>query len=88
MIDASGGEPVTIGAQTINGLVDVVDEEILVAQGFAGLVGKSVLVRVKTGAFSSLADGVTVTVRGTPYKARSIQQEGDGALTQVLCALD
>lgn len=88
MIDASGGEPVTIGSVTLNGLVDIVDEEMLVAQGFGSFIGKSVLVRVKTGAFPALADGVAVTVRAVAYKARAIQQEGDGALTQVLCATD
>lgn len=88
MIDGAGGEPVTIGVTTANGLVDIVDEEMLVTQGFGHMVGKSILVRVKTGAFAALAIGATVTVRGTAYKVHTIQQEGDGALTQILCAFD
>jgi len=88
MIDGAGGEPVTIGATTANGLVDVVDEEMLMTQGFGHMVGKSILLRVKTGTFAALAIGATVTVRNTAYKAHTIQQEGDGELTQVLCALN
>lgn len=83
LIAATGGRDCTIGAVTVKGLVDIIDEAYL-QDGSSTLQGKSVTVTVKTGAFATLAVGNTMTVDGVSYRVmRFDQAAGDGALTEI-----
>lgn len=70
------------------GVVDVADENDLAAFDGTGLTGKVTAVTVKTGVLRGLAEGATITIDGTDYRVISQHQQGDGALTRVLCARD
>lgn len=86
---ATAGEPVTLGATTVQALVDRSGEDVFRDDGGAPeLSGRSVIVTVKTGSLPGLATGVAITVDGSPYKVRRWQlAELDGALTQIQCVV-
>lgn len=83
------GVPVTVGAVTAKGIVDEEDADEL-ADSFPrgipprpeGVIGKSRIVRVKTGTFT-ITEGGDITVDGVAYKVHGHYQEGDGAVTRV-----
>lgn len=80
---ADAGVSVTVGATTVRGIQDSVDEEMLREQ-FPHLIGRVVTVRVKTGALVLAVNG-SITVDGVAYKIHSIAAIDDGAETLVSC---
>jgi len=90
LIDGAGGISMTVGATTAKVLVDEADEE-LIRDDAAVLVGRVVVIRAKTGTFSGLVEGATVTldhpVAATSYKVVKQHREGDGAVTRALLAI-
>ena len=78
------GVPVTLGATTANGVLDLTDIEEVRGEA-ATFTGKEIAVLVKTGTFAGLAQGATITVDGVVYKVLTAAQVDDGALTRVLC---
>jgi hypothetical protein len=82
MIDEFGVD-VTIGAVTAKGIVDRTDEELALA-GFSRGSGGAILVTVRTTTFPAIADGVAITVEGSPYKIGSHLKVGDGGITRIL----
>ncbi|OGS01539.1 MAG: hypothetical protein A2V88_02625 [Elusimicrobia bacterium RBG_16_66_12] len=82
------GVSITIGANTVLGLVDRTPDEILSGAG-AHSVGTRVEVTVKTGALPGIVPGAAVTVDGAALKVRDVQLAGkDGAFTQFSCATE
>lgn len=77
------GVTVTVGSTTGRGLVDVADDALL-RQEAADLVGKLVVVTVKTGVFT-LAPKAALTADSVAYKIHSIDRLDDGAYTRVVC---
>ena len=89
LIAATGGVDVTlveVGAVTVKGLVDTVDESLL-QDGTSDFQGQSTVVTVKTGAIATLAVGKEIIVDGVHYRVMRFRQTGDGALTEVNVAL-
>ncbi len=79
------GVPVTLGENTVRGLLDIADEEILDSGAPSPIIGKGVVFTLETGGLPGLAVGVTMTSEGATYKVRQMMQIGDGALTRALC---
>jgi hypothetical protein len=82
---ADMGVPVTVGAVTAKGLVNLAGQDVF--QGdMAPVKGKVVVMTVQTSAFPGIKSGDPVTVDGTTWTIRSVQPAGlDGALTQIAC---
>jgi hypothetical protein len=78
------GEDITLGANTTQGCVDIADQRILPGE-LVHLVGKVIAVWIKTGSLPGVMVGALLTLRGASYKIRERTQEGDGALTRLLC---
>lgn len=79
------GRPVTFAGVSGNGIVDDSDEELLADQ--AALVGRVIIVRVRTTAFPGLEVGVAGVVDGLAVTVREVIPEPlDAALSRVLCA--
>ena len=79
------GEPVTLGVNSTKALIDTPDEVLLQSLGQSGVIGKSILLTLKTGSLPGLTVGAVVTVRSITYKVRQPLAADDGALTKVLC---
>lgn len=77
-----GAVNVSVGAVTVKGLVDVVDES-LVTDSVSDLQGQSVVVTVKTGAIAGLSPGQTLIADGVTYRVMRTGQIDDGALTVI-----
>ena len=85
MLDAFG-EPVTLGATTVSGLVDRVGVEVLAGRDGPDLTSNRITVTVKTGSLPGLASNVTIAVGGVAYLVRERLPLDDGAFTQLHCA--
>jgi hypothetical protein len=72
-----GGRPVTIGAQTTQGLIDISDEELLLGEAVSG-VGQRIEVKVATGSLTGLVVGASVNVDGIVGTVKNIRQGEDG----------
>lgn len=81
---ADFGVPIAWAAVSGLGIVDVADEESMGAQA-GSFSGKERVVRLETERFAGLGEGETLTVDSVDYYVISVHQEGDGALTRVLC---
>jgi hypothetical protein len=83
---ADMGVDVTIGGNTVDGLLD--QEDTLTPDPETGLqvIVRQTVCRIKTGALAGVASGVLVTVDGTSYRIRDKRLEGDGALTVLVLA--
>lgn len=83
------GEPVTLGATTVQAIVD--RSGVDVHRDDAGepeLVGRAVTVSIKAGSLPGLATGATMTVDSTAYRVLWFREaELDGALTEIRCAV-
>lgn len=83
---AEFGADVTIGAETVKGLVDI--EAAHLVQSETYVQGKNVVAIIKTGSLAGLAVNATIIVDGVTYKVREhVPHDLDGALTKILCAL-
>lgn len=78
---------VVCGGVTLRCVVDRVDEEMLRGE-YAHLIGKAITVRCPTGLLPGLVIGAALTVDGVAFKAVAPLQEGDGAVTSFLCAVN
>lgn len=77
------GVPVTLGGVTVNGIVDLSDQDLYNADA-GQFTGKVQPVLVKTGALPGLAEHASITVDGTRYTVIQVRQEApDGAFTRV-----
>jgi hypothetical protein len=79
---AQFGVSVTVGATTVKGLVDIVDESLL-SDASVSFDGQSVQVTVKTGALPTLAVGSALVADGVSYRVMRVRQIDDGALTVI-----
>lgn len=77
------GEAVSIGASSTKGLVDYTSEEEFPGE-VAPVIGKAVVVTIKTGSLAGLAAGATFLIGATSYRVRQFLQIEDGALTKVI----
>lgn len=85
LLDEPGiGVDVTAGEATTKGILDTADEELLRGEG-THLIGKGIVVTLKTDSLPGLKIGDPITVDGRAYVVRDKLQTGDGALTRVLC---
>jgi hypothetical protein len=72
----------------IPGIVDYVGKDVLVSQGISGVSGTDIIVTVQTSKLpASLPNRTAVTVDGKAMRIRDSQQQGDGALTHLICEL-
>lgn len=80
------GVDITLGANTVKGLVDRADGRVLQGDGgMAAVIGRDVLVTLQTGSLAGLVVGASITVDGVSYKVASLLAVEDGELTQVIC---
>lgn len=79
------GVVVSAGGKTAKGLLDDADEEVLAGGGPAQLLGRSIVVTLRTGSID-VAAGSALTVNGTSYIARDIRKLDDGLLTRIFCS--
>lgn len=82
------GVAVVIGARpAIPGVVDYVGKDVLVSQGVGGVSATDIVVTVQTSALPTpLPNRSTLlTVDGKAMRLRDSQQQGDGALTHLIC---
>lgn len=81
--------PVLLEGVTANGIVDYSDAVTFRDNGIGGVINKAITVSVQTSAFPSLAlsnaTGLPVTVDGVAYTIRERLQQGDGAITHLMC---
>jgi hypothetical protein len=82
LIAATGGVDVTVGATTVKGHVDIVDESVLQGLGM-DIAAEVTQIMVKTGAFASLVEGTAITADGVVYTILRSQRMDDGALTLI-----
>lgn len=84
------GVPVLLAGMSdpIPGIVDYVGKDVLVSQGVNGVSGTDIVVTVQTSALGGSPRNKTLlTVDGTAMRLRDSQQQGDGALTHLICEL-
>ena len=81
------GHTVTVGATTVNCLVDAPDEQLFEPE-FATFIGRSIVATIKTGSIPGIAIGSAITLHPEEelYEVVKFLQYGDGALTRVLVA--
>ena len=79
------GVDVTVGAVTVRGIRDAPEVEML-GQTSPDLIGKLVVVRVKSGALALASKG-DITVDGVAHKIHSFAAVGDGKYTRVEAVL-
>lgn len=80
------GVPIGIGAITVNGIVDESGAGLFEqAGGRPELMGKSVVVTIRTGSLPGLTTGTTINVNGTAYVVRQYRRVDDGGLTVIEC---
>ena len=84
LIDGLGGVSVTVGATTLKALWNVADEE-LVRDEVGTVTGRVYEAIVKTNAFATLAQGVTLVKDSVNYTVIQQRRIEDGALTRALC---
>lgn len=89
LIDGAGGIPMTVGATTAKVLVD--EGEVADERDLASVYGREVRIRAKTGTFSGLVEGATVTLdfpsNGTTYRVIRQERVEGGAETRALLAI-
>lgn len=74
------------GAPVIPGIVDYVGKDVLVSQGVNGVSATDIIVTVQTTALGgALRNKTLLTVDGANLRLRDSQQQGDGALTHLIC---
>lgn len=77
------GEPITIGASTVNGVVRGVDARELEDQGTpVAIVAHVFEVSVRSGALAGLVHGATATIRGVSYKVDRVIKARDDSFTR------
>jgi hypothetical protein len=81
------GVSVVCGAVTTLGIVDNVGKDSLVSQSVSGVSGTEITVTVQTSAWTKVPNRTLLTVDGVNMRLRDQNQEGDGALTKLLCEL-
>ncbi len=83
------GEPVTLGATTVKGIVDRSGVELYRGdEDEPELIGRLITVTVLTGSLPGLAVGATITLGATAYRVRKYREaEVDGALTEIQCVV-
>ncbi len=83
---ADMGRPVQINGKTVQGIVDYVGKDALAVMGIAGISGRVITVAAQTSALpSGTRNKSAVMVDGVAYHVRDMQQQGDGAMTHLLC---
>lgn len=71
---------------TMLGIVDYVGKDVLLSQGVSGVSGTEITVTVQTSKLPlGLKNKHLLTVDGKSMRIRDQNQEGDGALTKLLC---
>jgi hypothetical protein len=76
------------GGDAIPGIVDYVGKDVLVSQGVNGVSATDIVVTVQTSALpSGLKNKTLLVVDGKNMRLRDSQQQGDGALTHLICEL-
>jgi hypothetical protein len=80
------GVPVTSGAMSGNGVVRVADGPLLEQQGHAQLIGRAVVVILRTVDFPTLRPGNSITVASVVYQIVCTLAGIDGQITRVVCA--
>lgn len=87
LLAGPGSQPITIaGGGASRCYVDVRTREV--GRGFAPLLVIERRAYIKTGSLAGLDMGVQVSTGGAQYRAASVQQIGDGAMTSILLAID
>lgn len=83
------GVAVVIGGNpTIPGIKDLVGKDVIQSQGVSGVSATDIIVSVQTSALPAhLKNKTTLTVDGVAMRLRDRLQEGDGALTHLVCEL-
>jgi hypothetical protein len=81
------GVSVVCDGVTTLGIVDYIGKDSLLSQGVSGVSGTEISVTVQTSAWPKVPNRTAVTVDGKSMRIRDQNQEGDGALTKVLCEL-
>ncbi|SRR5579863_2469496 len=81
------GVAVVIGSSNLVGIVDYVGKDVLASMGVASVSGRTITVSIQTSTLPSPLPNrsTTLTVDGVSYRLRDSLQQGDGALTHLLC---
>jgi hypothetical protein len=80
------GVAVVIGATHLPGIVDYMGRDVLQSLGVAGVSGTDIVVSVQTSALPTpLHNRAALTVDGKAMRLRDQQQQGDGAITHLIC---
>jgi sorbitol-specific phosphotransferase system component IIA len=80
---AGGGVQVTLGGNTVTGLLDREAVEILGDQ-MPGVVAAEQVIHVQDGVLPGLQSGAAITVGGTAYVVLKVLPYGDGAMVRAL----
>jgi hypothetical protein len=68
------------------GIVDYEGKDVLVSQGTGGVSGTDITVWIQTSTLPvPLRNKTLITVDGKAMRIRDQNQQGDGALTKILC---
>jgi hypothetical protein len=88
LLGADFGVAVVIGIRpAIPGIVDYVGKDVIQSSGVSGVSATDIVVTVQTSALPSpLPNRSTLlTVDGKAMRLRDSQQQGDGAMTHLIC---
>ena len=80
------GVSVVCSGVTTLGIVDIVGKDFIASQSVSGVSGKEITVTVQTSAFPDVPNRTPITIDGRAMFIRDQNQEGDGALTKILCS--
>ena len=81
---ADFGVPVAWGAISGRGLVDQVDRDLF-SDANAQFTGKETIVTIETTRFAGLGEGERISIDGVAHRVIQSRQQGDGALTALMC---
>lgn len=82
---ADFGAPITVGADTVLGLVDRDDVPQLGTDGMSAFTSREVVVTIQTGTLPGLTVGGAITVDGSALKVSAVHALDDGELTKIVC---
>lgn len=86
LLALGAGVPVIIGATSLTGVVDYLGRDVLANLNVGGISGTVITVTVQTSKLPApLPNRTALTVDGQACHLRDSLQEGDGALTHLIC---
>ena len=81
------GVDIVLGEETVKGILDRNDEEILDSGAPSPITGQGVVITVASGTPIGVDEGVTITADGASYKVRQIMTFADGAYSRLFCEI-